>query len=60
MNLNIGSQFVAACLPHIHLPTMQAAFFSSASLFDIRMAEYEECVGGIYSGLKKETENKIH
>lgn len=49
------------CMFTIHLLSIWAALLSSASfpsLFNIRMAEDEECVAGIRSELKEEPEKK--
>lgn len=55
------SEFKAACLPHVRILCPSRQLSSSLlclvpCLFNIRMAEDEECVGGIHFGLKKEPE----
>lgn len=51
-------EFISACLPHVHmrLTSIYVALLRSClflSLFNIRMPEDEECVGGIHLELKK-------
>lgn len=56
------SVFIAVYLPHIFPSSNHPGSFPLLSLFpslfDIRMAEDEECVGGIHSEFKKRARKK--
>lgn len=57
-------EFLSACFPraHMRLPSIYVALLRSSvfflSSFNIRLAEAEECVGGIHLELKTADGNK--